>query len=87
MQNLKSTSIFMAEETHRRLKSRAALHGLRLGDALEGLLLLADTAPAHVVARAMALADNQSGELVADDVPEARYVEQARALGASGEEF
>lgn len=88
MENLKSTSIFMAPETHRRLKSLAALHGVRIGDALEGLLLLSETAPPAVVAKAMTLACGQSGELVPDDTDMAAYVEQTRALGAvGGEQF
>lgn len=81
--------ISMKSEDVRALRILAAQHGLRQGEAVAGLLALASTRPLLEVARAMAAADNQEGELVWEGT-ETAYIAQVRALAAvpaRGEEF
>lgn len=75
-------TIGLRQEAHNNLKLLAVRHGVRIGDAVAGLLALAASRPPEEVARALADADNREGELVPAG-QEAAHVARA----ARGEDF
>lgn len=79
MKDLKTVSLMMPAATHRGLKSVAALHGLRIGHALGGLMLLAKSVPAVQLAACMASADPRQGELVPHGESTEEHAHRARA--------
>ena len=84
MERLKNFTLLLAPEAHRELKLLSVRHGVRLGDAIAGLLVLAMACPAEQVARALAGADGEEGALVPEG-QETEHVAQQRA--ACGENF
>ncbi|GAB6035775.1 hypothetical protein JCM15519_03340 [Fundidesulfovibrio butyratiphilus] len=82
---MKNFSIFMRPEVFKRLKVLAVVNSVRLGDAVDGLLRLAETSPAAKVAQAMASSDGEAGELVPE--LDRTYIDQERDRGALPEEF
>ncbi len=84
MEKLKNTTIYMSEITHRNLKTLAAAHGLRMGDALAGLMLLADASPMPLLCRCMSAEDSGEGVQV-EPCTEGGHIAQARLGGEVSE--